>query len=336
MEEKIKIYLPQNVYQILKKDMELFEFFKKDHTLNKNDFLNKLIVNYYESFAENSSKTYDYIKDVFDSLGITEIDGNNATIDIMDFIAKRNFDKEGQKKDVVISMKPTKLSSRAFEYIENFLLKGYSLSGWLRNLLTSYVTLSQDKREQIIFKENFDLIAEALKKNRMIFFSMNSENKVRHIVSPYIIATSKEELFNYLLAQESGNPYSFRISRIQNITIMNKECNLKNEVINVFEKMKQFGPQFSYALDENKPIKVRLTERGKMMYEKMYLHRPSYSLIEGDIYTFECSVNQAIQYFQRFGKHAVIIEPAEVRNTFEAYYKMAYDAYHKESMLNKK
>ena len=50
MQEKIKIYLPNDIYQIILKDMELFEFYKKDGSLNRNEFLNKLITNYYEIY----------------------------------------------------------------------------------------------------------------------------------------------------------------------------------------------------------------------------------------------------------------------------------------------
>ena len=44
MEEKIKIYIPESVNNILLKDMERFEFFKKDSSLNKNEFYNTLFV----------------------------------------------------------------------------------------------------------------------------------------------------------------------------------------------------------------------------------------------------------------------------------------------------
>ena len=37
MEEKIKIYIPESINNILLKDMERFEFFKKDGSFNKND-----------------------------------------------------------------------------------------------------------------------------------------------------------------------------------------------------------------------------------------------------------------------------------------------------------
>ena len=42
------------------------------------------------------------------------------------------------------------------------------------------------------------------------------------------------------------------------------------------------------------------TEKGKVLFERIYLYRPVPTKIEGDVYTFECSANQALYYFERF------------------------------------
>ena len=61
MEEKIKIYISKDVHEILLKDMELFEFYKKNQTLNKNDFMNTLIMNYHETYQKRCSDLYQHI-----------------------------------------------------------------------------------------------------------------------------------------------------------------------------------------------------------------------------------------------------------------------------------
>ena len=50
MEEKIKISLKESILSTLKKDCANFGFNKKPNELNKNAFINTLIVNYYEKF----------------------------------------------------------------------------------------------------------------------------------------------------------------------------------------------------------------------------------------------------------------------------------------------
>ena len=51
MLEKIKISVSKSTYDILIKDCENFNFLKTSNELNKNLFLNTLIVNYYEKFS---------------------------------------------------------------------------------------------------------------------------------------------------------------------------------------------------------------------------------------------------------------------------------------------
>lgn len=45
--DKIKIYLPEKIAEIIEKDTEAFEFFKRDGmSLNKNALLTALVLNY--------------------------------------------------------------------------------------------------------------------------------------------------------------------------------------------------------------------------------------------------------------------------------------------------
>ena len=48
--KKIKIYISKSTADILNKDAELFEFFKQNGTVNRNAFLNTLIVNYIDRY----------------------------------------------------------------------------------------------------------------------------------------------------------------------------------------------------------------------------------------------------------------------------------------------
>ena len=50
--EKLKIYVTRYIADIIEKDAEAFEFFKRDGiTLNKNALLSQLIVNYHNKFS---------------------------------------------------------------------------------------------------------------------------------------------------------------------------------------------------------------------------------------------------------------------------------------------
>ena len=52
-------------------------------------------------------------------MGIEGFEADNAASDITEFTSKHSTELENRKMDVVISMKPTKYSSKAFDYIEN-------------------------------------------------------------------------------------------------------------------------------------------------------------------------------------------------------------------------
>ena len=198
MEEKIKIYIPESVNNILLKDMERFEFYKKDDSLNKNEFYNTLIVNYYEQFEESQSNLFSHLRDAIkEKSEISHNEINEIAADILQYVDVRTYQLDKEKYDVAIAMKPTKRSMDDIEYIQDYLLRDSTLSNYFRNMFASYALLPQDKRETIIFKRNFELVKEAIEKKRKIYFStINYDNP--HIVSPYAIANSKEELFNYL------------------------------------------------------------------------------------------------------------------------------------------
>ena len=332
MEEKIKIYVPKSVNDILLKDMERFEIFKKDASLNKNEFYNTLIMNYYEQYQEGQSKLFNYIKETISS----NIDcSNTLSSDVASMIVQytdtNNFQLEERKLDVTLSMKPTSRSSATIDFIQNYYVKNMTLSAYFRNMFASYSLLPQDKRERIIFKNNFDLVEKAIEMDRKIYFTTTGNNN-GHIGSPYMICNSKEELFNYLLTDYNSFPYSFRIGRIRNVEILNEPREFNERNMAIFEKMIKHGPQFSYDVKkDDEQIVVKLTDRGKRMYKSMYLHRPQYTKIDNDIYYFECSQQQAYQYFSRFGRHAIVIEPESLIEDLRKFYFSASRTYGKRS-----
>ena len=328
MEEKIKIYIPESVNGILLKDMELFEFFKKDGSLNKNEFYNTLIVNYYEQYEENQSAIFSHIIDsISNRSSLSETQTRDIAADILQYVDVRTYQLDRQKYDVAIAMKPTRKSADDIEYIQNCLLGNSTLSNYFRNMFASYSLLPQDKRETIIFRQNFELIREAIEKDRRIYFT-TARNGAPHIVSPYAIASSREELFNYLISEFRDCPYSFRISRIRQIKILNESRNISEELVTVFEWMEKYGPQFSYDVRKPRmPIVVKLTENGKRQFRSMYLHRPSPTRIEDDLYYFDCSRSQAFQYFSRLGSNALVLEPLDLAEDLHRFHSAAERKY---------
>ena len=335
MEEKIKIHLSKNVYDTLIKDCEAFEFFKSDGiTLNKNAFLIALVNNYYLSYQCEENNLLELVSKTIEEVSnVSNID--EISKEIVGKLNKMKSAPNKEKVSSVISLKPTKDSQAALSYIENYLLKDCSISEFFRNLFTSYSSLPQDQREKIIFKEQYDTILKAIKRKKKIFFTTKRGKDSNHESHPYAIATSKEELHCYLLTKFHDECRSYRLNRIQSVTILNEESKFLDDEVELFEKMIKYGPEFMYDKNEG-TIMIYLTERGKQMYHTHYVHRPIVDFVEGNYYTFSCSYDQIYSYFRRFGKEAFIVTPKELQLKIYQFHKKAKAEYEQRNRLNKK
>ena len=327
--DKIKIYVTQRILDIINKDAESFEFFKKDGvSLNKNAFLTKLIVNYSNDFRQIQNADFDFVKKSLRQICSIESKIEELSFKLSERINKRVSAFENEKFDKLISIKPTKESCATISYIENYDLKGISLSEYFRNMLAYYSSMPQDKRESIIFKTQKDAILQAIKNHKKIYLSTKTSTMV---VSPYATTHTKEELHGYLLAVKDKKCFPIRLSRIESVDILQENAFFYPDQISLFEKMLTFGPQFAYGKDEGQAV-VKLTETGKQWFKKIYLHRPLPVKVEEDLYYFDCSHSQVLNYFKKFGANAQILEPIKLKENMSNFYKSAYRLYkHKKS-----
>lgn len=322
MEEKIKIYISKSTADILNKDAELFEFFKQNGTVNRNAFLNTLIVNYIDR--------YQLLRNSMTS-AIEQETGSDGEA-VMKILDRFQLSDSGMKTDTVISVKPTKQSSASIAYIQECLLKNSTLSGYFRTMFASYALLPRNEREKIIFKPVYDALSKAIENQKMIWFTTKSRGKFRHTASPYMVTSSKEELFNYLLCEYNGSPYSFRMSRISAVFTLNRDSVIQPEVRSRLERMLEYGPQFAIRSDDE--IRVRLTDAGIRNFQSFFIHRPVPCRIEGNVYIFRCSEDQIMNYFTRFGQTAVIESPAGLRRRAEQFFRNACRSYRSSAVIN--
>lgn len=313
--EKIKIYVTKRIAEILEKDAEIFDFLKSDGlTPNRNAFLTALILNYSSTYQERQKFLNELVQSVIKKNSYLQ-DETIRTISaliINEFNEQYIFDSN-EKFDKLISFKPTKATIGIIEYINSYLLENYSLSEYFRNMFKSYCALPQDVREQIIFKENYTLINTAIKDKKRIFISTQNGKQSGMELSPYGFSRSKEEIHIYLMFKQKDACKSIKLSKIKTVTLLEKDAQFDSNDLLLFEKMQKFGVQFPYDIEDTQ-IVVRLTPRGKALFHKIYIHRPIPSKIENDIFTFNCSALQTIQYFSRFGNDVEILSPDGVRN----------------------
>lgn len=325
--EKIKIYVTERIANILEKDAEGFEFFKKDgRTVNKNALLTNLIVNYHNGFMRQQSELLNFFKSkISSSVSVSEKALNGLCFDLCERLNERSAAPNGEKFDKLVSLKPTKESQPVIDYIERYCLSGRTLSEYFRSMFASYAALPQDQRELIIFKQQYEAVTRAIKEKKRVFITTRWGINQKIDCAPFDVATSKEELHCYVLvATKSCSP--IRLSRIVSVTQLAIDAGFTQNQIETFEKMKTYGPQFLYGQNDGEVL-VELTAKGIDKFKRIYVHRPVPVRVENNYYFFDCSHAQIVQYFVRLGADAKIVYPQKVRDEVYNFHRRALDRY---------
>lgn len=324
MTEKYKIYLSEDTKTRLATDAELFEFTRENGTVNLNGFLKELIVNYFDQYRSDNEEL---LNNVLGELTSVKELKPKAASDLASKIIKTYItNKEsGSGKSAVITLTVSGESYEIIKIIENNLLKENSLSGYIKDMFLSYLSIPRSKREEIIFKDTYESINKAITERRLLSFTSRGHDH-KAIVEPYMIATSKEEQFSYLLChdQRQKKNRSFRISRLSNVFIsshtFNKDQKIEDELV-------RKGLRSPHSMSADIHAVVQMTERGKQMYTMIVKNRPYVTYIDGDLYHFDWPEMQLEDYFRRFGKDAVVISPSSLKSKLKNYYSRALEAY---------
>lgn len=324
MEEKIKISIAKETLELLKKDCEDFKIVKQTGAINFNSFINLLIRNYYESFTAKEETLHDDIRNAISV--IPNYYQEKVFSDVVKLFAKQSniaFDKHST---TTFSFKPTKISEKAVTYINQIVLKDESVSSFYRRMFTAYSQLTKTEREKIIHKENYEILKKAMKKGVQVYIVLHSKD-ILSSSSVFAIAPAKDELFNYVLVYNGKQNYTLRLASIYSITLLSANSDIPQENRARFERQIACAAQYPMYNTDDEPIRVQLTENGKKLFNKIYLYRPTPVKIEGDIYTFNCSANQLLYYFERFGDSALILSPKKLGIFMRNYYYFALKKY---------
>ena len=337
--EKISIYVPENVDIILTRDAWLFEVFKTGtREINRNRFLSMLTLGYFHQYTEECKKRKEKLEKLINSCMVRSTEAqrirlceeiNNGLL--LPQLPRRK--KTGYKK---LSLKPTAATITVINTITEGLKADESLSHFYCRMLISYCEKPLFERERIIFRDNYEFFTKACKDRSLVSFSLIWHPEIVYTAIPYEIATSHEEMMNYVLCQtrspETDEPRAsvFRLSRIKNPCMSSKTDTLCDTVADRLERMKQYAPQ--YPINNDDEICVRLNDAGEDLYRRMYFSRPAVERVEhrddGHYYYFSCSDTQALFYFQRFGwGTAEIISPAFLREKMIELHQTALEAY---------
>ena len=327
MTEKYKIYIPEETKSRLMNDAELFDFTKNDGSVNLNAFLKELLVNYFDQYREMKKHLLDTIlSDLSEYSSITDKDANSIADKIINTYMRNGEYKSGRNATITLTVSGRSLD--VMRSIENNMLSQVSLSQYLNDLLSSYLSISRSNREVIIFRDTFEDLNKAIKNKRIITFSSTSSQDLVYTIRPYMIAASKEEQCNYLLCTDnrSGQSRTFRISRLRALYVTSDTFNINEDILQELTDIAMRNPQ---SASQNVEAKVVMTDRGIRKFHLIVKNRPDVERREGNTFYFNWPKRQLEDYFSRFGKDAVIVSPPECIESLKIFYGKALDAYKK-------
>ena len=328
MTEKYKIYLSDDTRSRLINDAELFEFTKKDESVNLNAFLKTLIVNYFDQYRHDSENLLRDIR--LDLTSITAISDKDAAI-LADKIISTYIknDQFQSRQTSAVTLTVSGASYDIIKIIENNMLKDTSLSQYLKDMFNSYLSIPRSEREAIIFKDTYEDITKALKEHRILSFTNTSTGESHaFLVEPYVIAPSKEEQCNYLLCKDraSRKPRTFRISRLRSVFVTADTFPVDTTIQKELQEKAIRSPH-SVSLPVH--AVVRLNQYGVRKFKVITKNRPIVSRIEGDLYYFDWPELQLEEYFKRFGRDAIVLEPASLKEKIKKFYYYGLREYNK-------
>ena len=190
-----------------------------------------------------------------------------------------------------------------------------------RNIFFTYINNLRYKREEILFENKFKDIREGIKAEKKIKIKYH---KYIRLVNPYFIKVSYSENRSYLFCYcEKNNDYrNYRISEIEEIWLTNEKNEIRDKKY-IDDVRKNFDPFLSY---KNR-VKVKFTEKGIELYEKVLANRPRLIEEKDGIYTFECDNKLAMIYFAQFYSKVKILEPEELKTILKKELKKTIEIY---------
>ena len=327
MTEKYKIYIPEDMKTRHLNDAELFEFYKKDGTINLNAFLKEVLVNYFDEYRDRKARLLKTIlADLSEFSSISNKDADAIADRIVNTYMKN--DKYHSERNSVITLTVSGRSFDIMKAIENNLLSNISLSQYINDLFSSYLSITRNDREKIIFRDTFEELREAINGKRIVNFSTSTSNDMVFTVKPYIIASSKEEQCNYLLCTDVNHRtlHTYRISRITAL-YMTTDCYIPDE--DDKRKLLDIARRNPQSTSPNIDAIVKLTDRGVHKFHMIVKNRPEVLKREGNTFYFNWPKGALEDYFRRLGYDALIVSPVECRESMKNYYGRSLEVYKK-------
>lgn len=326
MLDKIKVNLSYHVYNTILQDMVRFEFFKANGDVNRNEFLNCIIYNFYQS----KLKKREQLKDELNRNAVlTDISNKNkelminSAIKIMDDFY--NEDTSYRYHNHYFMIYPNKQTEDFFNDIyQNEIKNSVSISSFIRRLLNEYASLPQYLRENVAKRQEVIKLHTACVEKHVVYFYVSNHE---HMIAPFNLVRNREETYGYLIGIDLNSkklkPVSIKLSKIYNVTISKENFKFTKEQHEEMLKIISSGVEF--ASGDIIKVKIKLTDAGVRMVEFKSHNRPNIVRFNDDIYEVSCTLSNFMNYFISFGKEIKVLDNDDIKNRLRKFYSLALD-----------
>ncbi len=342
MDQKVRITFSDKAAAVIMDDMFVFSISKKA------EFVNLIFFNYRED-SEMSLEHYLIRRkeELLERLkGIRAEEKVKAEIigAMLEADRKRIRDKINRysKNGRTGGSEVIRLNKKNTEYLEGEECqedKVYreSAGRYVKCVLEEYAELPFIKRAKIIKKEVYREVNNAIELKKILRVRTEASGQPEiFLVYPYKIVSDLMDTREYLVGyrRKKGEhstekrAASFSLVRMDDVKVMEEKAFLSEKDIRELEKSIR-ERSAAFLLQEPAEIRVRLTEKGKKLYNRKLYSRPDrISERSTDYeYVFICTENQAYNYFIYFGGEAEVISPASLRKRMFEVYKRGYMKY---------
>lgn len=362
VDNKQRINLSDHAYNVLLEDMEVFRVpHVKKSALdqpNWSGMVNRIFRGYrctaHASVAQTLANEKNRLMGI---LGTMEPAAMEQAAELLVADMRKSLQKEialrkkhhGHRGEIRIDGDSRKIlaspeAQREKEYYDN------RIGLYLDVLLEEYAELPFVERERIFYSKELEEFAMGISKGRVVQLILHSTRRVRDTtknnaayvvennvlyIKPFAAQQDPEHLYNYLVGMISSKPDTdWQIGAVRLSSV--KECRrgsgsgalTKDDENLLGSAIKKRGVQYLSETNGGERIVVQFTPEGEKLYHRMLHLRPKYvARSQNGRYAFDCTRQQAENYFFKFGHHVKILEPCDLAGMFYRKYSSAARQY---------
>jgi hypothetical protein len=244
------------------------------------------------------------------------------------YVGQGLYVQKKEKYHNSIAFRLTKENAECLKAIEaEELGSDKNYSDFFRMIFEKYALKPKYQRERIIFSGKYNKMFEAIEQRCQVRLNITRSDgsSFNTIFLPYTCVATKEEKHNYWIGLNENRVYrAVKLSSIVSVHPLKSKSDFSVEEIAMFRNVVELRDPFSAIATD---ITIRLTKRGRKMFQDISYNRPEAIMKDGLIYRFHCSAYRIELYFFRFGAEAEILEPADLRTDFRKKYEAAWKQY---------